>query len=366
MTENLTDSDKKQLVVGIDMGTSKTAIITDTGFKGMIRSVVGYPKDIIGVKLLGKTQVFGEEALKNHSALRLYYPLEDGVIKDSGDKDYNAAYELLKYMVDKAKQGQDIDVCGVIGVPSRASHVSKELISSLANEFMKTSMVVSQAFMVAYELNKLNNCIIIDIGAGTIDICGIRGTVPQPDDQVSIPKGGDYIDDRLETAIVQQYPAVQVTPRYVRGIKEAHSFVGNIKEPIMVTLRSEGKPSTYDLTEIIKSICESIIPDIIEQMISVIMGFDPDDQEEALKNIYLTGGGSRIRGIDKEIQRLLTDYGEVKVTRVNDPEYIGCAGALRMARDMPPEYWDKVSILGKYSAALHRKAIRLPSIPKYS
>jgi len=57
-----------------------------------------------------------------------------------------------------------------------------------------------------------------------------------------------------------------------------------------------------------------IVPDIVDQLETLIMKFDPEDQEEALKNIILAGGGSRIRGLDRMIARQMKDYGEVVVS----------------------------------------------------
>ena len=333
------------LLVGIDLGTSRTAVMTNNGFKQIIRSVVGYPKDVISLKLVGKNQVFGDEALKFHSALTLYQPLEDGVIREASKNDYNAAYELLKHVVEQAKQGSGEDVCGVIGVPARASVINKELLLRLARDLLSRAVVVSEPFMVAYYLDKLSNSIIIDIGAGTVDICGMKGTIPSPDDQVTLLKAGDYIDEKFESAIQQHYPEVQVTRNFLRRIKEEYGFVGEAEKPVVVTMRVGGKPVEIDITDEVRMVCESIVPDIIEHLEGIVRGFDPEDQQETLLNIYLAGGGSKIKGLDEFIARQLKAYGEVRVTCVHDSDYIGSAGALKMATEVPPELWEQVGFL---------------------
>jgi len=338
---------ENQLIIGVDLGTSRTAVMSNQGYKMITRSIVGYPKDIIGIKLLGKAQVFGDEALKNRSALTLYHPLEDGVIRDASERDYTAALELLKYVVHEAKQGVDIPVAGIIGVPSRASIMNKELLLQIAKEVMATALVVSEPFMVAYHLNKLSDAIIVDIGAGTVDICGVKGSVPGQKDQITTLKGGDYIDERLESAIQQKFYDVQITRNLVRVIKEKHAFVGEPTEPIKITLRSDGKPAEYDITREIRSVCESIIPDIVENIITIMKGYDPENQVDVLQNIYLAGGGSNIRGIASMVEKMLGDYGLVKVTCVADPDFAGCSGALKLAMDLPAEHWDKIGFSGQ-------------------
>ncbi|MDH5299689.1 MAG: rod shape-determining protein, partial [Desulfobulbaceae bacterium] len=231
-----------RLLLGIDLGTSRTAIMSDRGYRNIIPSVVGYPKDIIGVKMLGKTQVFGDEALQRRSALTLYHPLQDGVVRETGDGDYNAAAELIRHVVRLAREGVDGEAYGIIGVPARASIVNKELLLGIAREILSSVMVVSEPFMVAYAMDKFNNAIVVDIGGGTVDICGMKGTVPGVEDQITLAKGGDYIDERLEEAIVQRYPEIQMTTNLARLIKEKYAFVGNPLEPVRVTLRAEGRP----------------------------------------------------------------------------------------------------------------------------
>jgi len=337
---------KEQLLLGIDFGTSRTVVMATNGYKQITRSIVGYPKDIIGIKFLGKAQVFGDEALKHRSALTLYHPLEDGVIREASEKDFTAALELLKYVVHEAKQGQDVNISGIIGVPSRASIMNKELLLKIAREVMDIALVVSEPFMVAYQLNKLSNTIIVDIGAGTVDICGVKGSIPGPKDQITLLKGGDYIDERLESAIQQKFYDVQITRNLVRTIKEQHAFVGEPEAPLKVTLRSDGRPGEYDITKEMRTVCESIIPDIVENIITIMKGYDPEDQQEALQNIYLAGGGSNIKNLAPTIELRLKDYGDIKVQCVDDPDFTGCAGALKMAQDLPPEHWDKIGFSG--------------------
>lgn len=348
MSEEQTTTEN-QLIIGIDLGTSRTAVMSNQGYRQLTRSIVGYPKDIIGIKLLGKAQVFGDEALKNRSALTLYHPLEDGVIRDASERDYTAALELLRHVVNEAKQGSDIPVAGIIGVPSRASIMNKELLLQIAKEVMSTALVVSEPFMVAYHLNKLSDAIIVDIGAGTVDICGVKGSVPTQKDQITTLKGGDYIDERLESAIQQKFYDVQITRNLVRMLKEEHAFVGEPDGPITVTLRTDGKPAEYDITREMRSVCESIIPDIVENIISIMKGYDPENQIDVLQNIYLAGGGSNIKGIGSMVEQMLSDYGQVKVTCVADPDFAGCAGALKLAMDLPAEHWDKIGFSGQGS-----------------
>lgn len=336
----------EQLLVGIDLGTCRTVVVSAGGEELAVRSVVGYPKDIISRQAVGDGPLFGEEALEKRNFLELCHPLAEGVIRDASERDYQAARELIHHVVDrlKAKHG-GAGVSGIIGVPARASLMNKEILLRVAREVMETALVVSEPFMVAYALGKLNRCIIVDIGAGTVDICGMKGSVPAPEDQATTFKGGDYLDERLEAAIIRRHPGAQITRALACKIKEEHAFVGSPEKPVEVTLRVDGKPARFDITEDIRTVCESMVPNIVEQVEVLIASFDPEDQEETLKNIYLAGCGSRIRGLDRMIANALKEYGDVRITCVEDPERIGAVGALKLAREVPPANWPEIGLM---------------------
>jgi rod shape-determining protein MreB and related proteins len=332
----------KPLFLGIDLGTSQTAIMSNNGNNALIRSVVGYPKDIIGVRLLNDTKVVGEEALEKRSYMNLHYPLEDGVLKESSERDTQAARELLEYAIAQVDEEDRGRICGIIGVPARASVTNKNQLLKIAEELMDLSMVVSEPFMVAYGLNCLTNTIIIDIGAGTIDICAMKGTVPSPDDQVTLLKAGNHIDEILTDAIAEAYPEVQITPLVAKKIKEQHGFVGAAASDIEVNLRAGGRPKSFDVTQEVQFACETILPDILENVEQLITLFDPEDQEKALQNIILAGGGGKIVGLRRALLEHLSGHGDVNIIRVEDPDYAGAAGALKLATELPPDYWTQV------------------------
>lgn len=333
---------QETLLLGIDFGTSRTAVMSSRKYKGMLHSVVGYPRDIIGVKILNRTQVIGDEALEKRSLLELHFPLEHGVLKQGSDKDLEAAHELLKYAIELAEPREGDKICGAIGVPARASVSNKEQLLRLTDGLMDIALVVSEPFMVAYGISKLVNSIVIDIGAGTVDICAMTGMVPTVENQVTLLKGGNYIDERLVATIRDAYPTAQVDNHTAQRIKETASFVGESEVPIIHTLRLAGKPTEVDLSEVVRTTCETIVPDIVENIKRLLLVFDPDSQAEALTNIVLAGGGSRIRGLGAMIGHHLREYGDVHVTMVADPDYSGAQGALKLAMELPPEYWDQI------------------------
>ncbi len=334
------------LLLGIDLGTARTAVLSNTGYQDRINSVIGYPKDIIGLNLLGKPQVFGEEALQHHSALALYNPLEDGLIREANHYNYNTAYELLKHVITEATAASGGGpVCGVIGVPARACQQNKKLLSELAKDLLDVALIVPKPFMVAYKLNRLTNSIIVDIGAGTVDICAMKGTVPHLDDQVILTKAGNYIDSRFEALVAEHYPELQLSKTQLRLIKDQFSFVDQYGGPVITSMRADGIPVEVDLTNELRSACESIVPDILEHLVTMIKGFDPEVQQEVLENIFISGEGSLIQGIDEVVALHLVEYGDVHVRCIDETGFSGAQGALKLAQDLDPEVWGQVGFM---------------------
>ncbi|MEO5341956.1 MAG: rod shape-determining protein [Gammaproteobacteria bacterium SHHR-1] len=338
---------ENDLLLGIDLGTSRTAVVSSRGLRTLFDSAVAYPKDLIGVKLLGAAHVVGSEAL-GKSFLEVDYPLKDGVLKQSGDMQQDAARKLIAYAVQEGQPREGDRICAIIGVPANASRFNKSLLLELAQECLDLALVVSEPFLVAYQQERLVNSIVIDIGAGTTDLCGLKGRLPQPEDQSSNTKAGDYIDQLLMSAMQLRYPGLQLTKALCKQIKEQHGFVGPAEGPIEVSLREEGRPVVVDVTEELGYACQAIVPEIIEAIEYLVARFDPSDQETVLQNIILAGGGSRIRGLDRLIAAKLKPFGEVRVSRVEDIAYAGAEGALKLASELPPDYWGQLgeSMLG--------------------
>jgi rod shape-determining protein MreB len=332
---------RSKLFVGVDFGTYRTTVSTE-GSKTEVLSVVGRPRDMVASRFLEKEVLYGEEALKHRVALDLFRPIKDGVLKNKRE-DIEAAKGLLEHALDTAGVLRARrEKFGVIGVPSKASVFSQKLLANLAGDFFDGVMVVSEPFNVAYGMGKLEHTLVVDIGAGTTDLCRVHGTLPTSEDQVSSPKGGDFIDTTLRDLIVGDYTNARVTLEMTRKWKERFAFLGEPPKPIKVTIPVEASMMELDITEEMKEACEAIVPDIMEGISVLISTYDPDFQEALRNDIVLAGGGSQIRGIKKRIADELGLVGGGRVSVVDDPVFAGSDGALRLAKDIPEDYWKQM------------------------
>ncbi len=167
----------------------------------------------------------------------------------------------------------------------------------------------------------------------------MHGTIPGEEDQRTLLKAGNYVDARFHMLLQEKVNDSPVTLEMARRIKEQYAFVSSNKEVIAVDFQVDGKPSTYDLTNELREACESVLPDLIETAKELIVGFDPEFQNELRQNILLAGGGSQIRGLAEEVRSNLSEFGPCRVTIVDDPIYAGALGALKLAQDMPESEW---------------------------
>ena len=336
------------LNVGIDLGTSRSSISTSDGKKHVIKSYVGWPADMVAKKVLKKKILIGEEALKNRVMLDLHRPLERGLIKEGSEKDLRAVRELLTYLLAKAgirgggKEGQVVRA--VVGVPAEAMRVNKQQLRNAMAGVVDSLMIVSEPFAVAYGLDALLHALIIDIGAGTTDLCVMNGRYPTEDDQRTLTTAGDSVDDQLNQLIAEHNPQVNFSEHMVREWKETHSFVGEPEGRIKVTAPIAGKPTEIDITDEIRTACESLIPPVIESMIELVAKVEPEYQAEVRKNVILTGGSGLIRGMGEALEKALDEFGGGKVTVVEDPVYVGSDGGLAIAADAPESDWEKIPV----------------------
>ncbi len=335
-------TDADVLFVGIDLGTSRSAISTSRGRKEWIESYVGWPKDFIARKVLGRPVLFGEEALNNRLSLDIYRPLEKGVIKEGTARDEESVRELIRHLIELAAPGEAQKIYAVVGVPAESMKINKLAIKRAVSDYVHSLMVVSEPFAVAYGMDLLNNALVIDIGAGTVDFCIMHGTIPTEDDQKTIFTAGDYIDQQLYGFLVEKHPESNLNLNMVRRFKEKYSFVGDGGGPVRVEIPVGARPVEHDITEDMRRACEGIVPAIVETSTEMVAKVDPEFQAGIRENVVLAGGGSQIRGICGYLEKALSEYGPYRVRAVDDPLFAGADGALALAKDMPREYWEEM------------------------
>lgn len=340
-------SEKKNVVyVGIDLGTSRSAVSASNGQRHIVDSYVGWPLDMVARKILKKSVLIGREALDSRPMLDLHRPLERGLLKEGSEKDQEAVRQLLMHLLELAGLGEkergNTQVRAVVGVPAEAMRVNKQQLRTAFSGLVDALLIVSEPFAVAYGIEALLYAMVIDIGAGTTDLCVMSGRYPTEDDQRTLLNAGDWVDEQLARLIAARFPEASISPYMVREWKERHSFVGEPHGNVLVTAPIHGKPTELDITDPLRAACEGLVPPIAETMLDLIARVEPEFQEKVRHNIVLAGGSSAIRGLDVALAAALHEVGGGAVRRVEDPMFAGSDGGLAIATDAPDEDWEKL------------------------
>jgi rod shape-determining protein MreB and related proteins len=336
------------LHVGIDLGTSRSAISASNGERFVVDSFVGWPVDMVAKKVLKRSVLIGHDAVANRTMLDLHRPLERGLLKEGSDKDVEAVRELLRHLLGlvgvSANGKVDIsNVRAVVGVPAAALRTNKQYLRNTMKGIVDSLMIVSEPFAVAYGLDALLHTLIIDIGAGTSDFCVMKGRYPTEEDQRTLTIAGDSIDTHLLKLIEERYPQANVTVFMVREWKENFSFVGEPPHRVMVTAPVKGVPTELDITNEMRAACETLLGPTIETMLDLLSRVEPEFQERVRSNIILSGGGGLIRGLPFALEAALRQVGGGKVKYMEDPVFVGSDGGLALAIDAPEGDWEKLS-----------------------
>jgi len=254
-----------------------------------------------------------------------------------------AAVDLVQHAVRMATPRPDELLYGVIGCPAQASIHNRKAIIEAAKDVLDSVMICSEPFAVAYGLDRLADVLVIDIGAGTTDLCRMHGTMPTAEDQITTTFAGDQIDQALFDRVKQRAPTGQINHNMVAQWKERWATVRDTVEPIVVKIPVGGKPTDYDITDDMRDACRTIVKPIVDGLAELISSFDPEFQDRLKSNVLLGGGGSQIDGLGDAIEKEMANrLGVGSVTTVEEPIYAGANGALKIAHDMPEDYWEKL------------------------
>jgi len=342
------EESNETLCVGIDLGTSRSSISASTGERHVIDSYVGWPVDMVARKLVKKPVLVGHEALENRSMLDLRRPLERGVMKEGSEKDQEAVQEIIRHLINlagiKQKGKNKSKLRAVVGVPAEAFRVSRQNLRRAMEGVADSVMLVSEPFAVAYGLEALLHALVIDIGAGTADFCVMQGRYPTEEDQKTLTTAGDSVDEQLVKLVRERYPDVQFSIHMIREWKEKWSFVGEPKDRVLVTAPIKGKAMEIDVTQEMRTACESILPPICETLAALLTKVEPEFQSKVRNNIILAGGSSLIAGLQDAVTKSLEELGGGRATVVKDPVFAGSDGGLAIARDASTADWEKLSL----------------------
>ncbi len=297
------------LEIAIDLGTANTLIIMNDKVVVDEPSIVA--KDIQSGKIvaIGKTaqQMHG----KTHKLIETIRPLKDGVIAD-----FESAELMIRGMIKMINAGNRLispSLKMVICIPSGITEVEKRAVRDSAEhagakEVYLIHEPMAAAIGIGIDVEEPMGNMIIDIGGGTSEIAVIAlgGIVCDK----SIRVAGDDFTGDIEEYMRRQHN-ILVGERSAEKIKiEVGSALTELDEdkapePFAVRGRDlmTGIPKEIQITyqEIAHALDKSVSK-IEEAILSALEMTPPELSADIYKTgIYLAGGGSMLRGLDKRI-----------------------------------------------------------------
>jgi rod shape-determining protein MreB len=293
--------------LAIDLGTANTLII----YKDKV--LVDEPSIIAIDRTTQKVIAIGNEAMqmhgKVHENIKTIRPLKDGVIAD-----FNAAEHMIREMIKKINPGKKLftpQLKMVICIPSGITEVEKRAVKDSAErsggkEVYMLREPMAAAIGIGIDVFEPMGNMIIDIGGGTTEIAviALAGIVC---DQSLRVAGDEFTSDILE--YMRRQHNLLIGERTAERIKiEVGSALSELENPpqdIAVNGRDlmTGLPKqiTVSYSEIAHALDKSIAK--IEEAILKALELTPPELSADIyqTGLYLTGGGSMLRGLDKRV-----------------------------------------------------------------
>ncbi|MGB0836562.1 MAG: rod shape-determining protein [Flavobacteriaceae bacterium] len=296
--------------IAIDLGTANTLIIH--GGKVVIDS----PSIVARDRTNGKIIAIGEEANKmqgkTHENIKTIRPLKDGVIAD-----FQASEEMIKEFVKRIpsikKRLFPPALRMVICIPSGITEVEKRAVRDSAMHMNAKEVYLiyepmAAAIGVGIDIMEPKGNMIIDIGGGTTEIAVIALSGIVCDKSVKI--AGDLFTNDIMYFMRTQHN-LYIGERTAEKIKiQIGAATEDLESPpddMLVQGRDllSGKPKQVQISyrEIAKALDKSILR--IEDSVMEALSQTPPELAADIYNtgIYLAGGGSMLRGLDKRLSR---------------------------------------------------------------
>ncbi|XLS28667.1 rod shape-determining protein [Flavobacteriaceae bacterium M23B6Z8] len=296
--------------IAIDLGTANTLIIHND------KVVVDSPSIVARDRISGKIIAVGKEANmmqgKTHENIKTIRPLKDGVIAD-----FDASEKMINMFIKNIpalkKRLFTPSLKMVICIPSGITEVEMRAVKESAErvngkEVYLIHEPMAAAIGIGLDIMQPKGNMIVDIGGGTTEIAVIALGGIVCDKSVKIA-GDVFTNDIIYYMRTQHNLYVgETTAENIKiQIGAATEDLETPPEEMSVQGRDllTGKPKQVQITwrEIAKALDKSILR--VEDAVMETLSQTPPELAADIYNtgIYLAGGGSMLRGLDKRLSQ---------------------------------------------------------------
>ena len=293
--------------IAIDLGTANTLIIYNDKVVVDEPSIVA--KDRASEKVIAIGRMAQQMHGKTHENIKTVRPLKDGVIAD-----FQAAEAMIRGMIKMIKPGKSFftpSLRMVICIPSGITEVEKRAVRDSAEHAGAKDVYLihepmAAAIGIGIDVEEPMGNMIIDIGGGTSEIAVIAlgGIVCDKNIRVA----GDEFTSDIEEYMRRQHN-ILIGERTAEQIKiEVGAALPELEDPpedfavrgrdLMTGIPKEISVSSAEIAHAL----DKSISKIEEAILSALEQTPPELSADIYRTgIYLAGGGSMLRGLDKRI-----------------------------------------------------------------
>ena len=296
--------------IAIDLGTANTLIIHND------KVVVDSPSIVAIDKKTEKIIAVGTEASlmqgKTHENIKTVRPLKDGVIAD-----FNASEQMISLLISSIPSlkkrfftpALKMVICipsGITEVEMRAVRESAERVNGKEVYLIHEQMAA--AIGIGVDIMQPKGNMIVDIGGGTTEIAVIALSGIVCDKSVKVAGDvftGDiiYYMRTQHNLFIGERTAEKIKITIGSASEELESPPDDISVQGRDLLTGKQKEALISYREIAKALDKSIIR--IEDSVMETLSQTPPELAADIYNtgIYLAGGGSMLRGLDKRLSK---------------------------------------------------------------
>ena len=296
--------------IAIDLGTANTLIIHND------KVVVDSPSIVAIDKKTEKIIAVGSEASlmqgKTHENIKTIRPLKDGVIAD-----FNASEHMISTLISSIPSlkkrfftpALKMVICipsGITEVEMRAVRESAERVNG--KEVYLIHEPMAAAIGIGVDIMQPKGNMIVDIGGGTTEIAVIALSGIVCDKSVKVAGDvftGDiiYYMRTQHNLFIGERTAEKIKITIGSASEELESPPDDISVQGRDLLTGKPKEALISYREIAKALDKSIIR--IEDSVMETLSQTPPELAADIYNtgIYLAGGGSMLRGLDKRLSK---------------------------------------------------------------
>jgi rod shape-determining protein MreB len=296
--------------IAIDLGTANTLIIHDD------KVVVDSPSIVAIDKRTDKIIAVGTEASlmqgKTHENIKTVRPLKDGVIAD-----FNASEQMISLLIKSIpslkKKFFTPSLKMVICIPSGITEVEMRAVRESAErvngkEVYLIHEPMAAAIGIGVDIMQPKGNMIVDIGGGTTEIAVIALSGIVCDKSVKVAGDvftGDiiYYMRTQHNLFIGERTAEKIKITIGSASEELDSPPDDMSVQGRDLLTGKPKETLISYREIAKALDKSIVR--IEDSVMETLSQTPPELAADIYNtgIYLAGGGSMLRGLDKRLSK---------------------------------------------------------------